>query len=68
MTELMKQVREAAKVAEETCMTGDFNAMSWLDLVLEENPDSFDCFFDTNWSELSDIEQQDRMITIRKVL
>jgi len=42
---LKEQVREAARVAEEQCSNEDFNAMSWLDLVLEENPESFDVFF-----------------------
>jgi len=65
---LKEQIREAARDAEEQCMGGDFNAMSWLDLALEENPESFDILFDTTWSELSENERQERDMAIRKVL
>jgi len=65
---LKEQIREAARIAEEQCMGDDFNAMSWLDLALEENPESFDILFDTTWSELSENERQERDIAIRKVL
>lgn len=68
MVTLKEQIREAARDAEEQCMGGDFNAMSWLDLVLEENPESFDILFDTTWSELSENERQERDMAIRKVL
>ncbi len=68
MTTLKEQVREAARMAEEQCMHEDFNAMSWLDLTLEEHPESFDIFFNTTWAELSEKEQQERTIAIRKVL
>ena len=65
---LKEQIREAARIAEEQCMGGDFNAMSWLDLELEENPESFDILFNTTWSELSEKERQERDNSIRKVL
>jgi 4-oxalocrotonate tautomerase len=68
MTTLTEQIREAARVAEEVSMYDDFNAMSWLDLTLEDNPEFFDCFFSTNWEELSENERQERTTTIRKVL
>ena len=68
MATLKEQVREAARVAEAQCMHENFDAMSWLDLTLEENPDSFDSFFDTTWNELSEKERQERTIAIRKVL
>ncbi len=68
MATLKEQIREAARDAEEQCMGGDFNAMSWLDLALEENPESFDVLFDTTWSELSENERQERDMAIRKVL
>jgi len=42
--------------------------MSWLDLVLEENPESFDVFFNTAWAELSEDEMVERSVAIRKVL
>jgi 4-oxalocrotonate tautomerase len=42
--------------------------MSWLDLVLEEHPESFDIFFDKTWDELSENERQERTVAIRKVL
>jgi 4-oxalocrotonate tautomerase len=65
---LKEQVREAARIAEEQCMHEDFDAMSWLDLVLEEHPESFDIFFDKTWDELSENERQERTVAIRKVL
>lgn len=68
MATLKEQVREAARIAEKQCQYEDFNAMSWLDLTLEENPEFFDSFFDTTWAELPENEQQERTITIRKVL
>ncbi len=34
--------------------SGMFNPMSWMELELEDNPQSFDPFFDTPWNELSD--------------
>jgi len=68
MTNLQEQIREAAKVAEQECMTGDFNAMSWLDLLLEDNPESFDCLFDTAWDELSENQRHERTTAIRRAL
>lgn len=68
MATLKEQVREAARVAEEQSMNEDFNAMSWLDLLLEENPESFDVFFDKAWAELSETEMLERNVAIRKVL
>lgn len=68
MATLKEQIREAARVAEETSMSDDFNAMSWLDLLLEDNPETFDCFFDRSWDELSDEERMQRATAIRRVL
>jgi 4-oxalocrotonate tautomerase len=65
---LKEQIREAARVAEEQCVHEAFDAMSWLDLALEENPESFDILFDTTWDELSENERQERNDAIRKVL
>lgn len=65
---LKEQVREAARIAEEHCLYEGFDAMSWLDVALEEDPASFDIFFDTTWDELSENERQERAIAIRKVL
>ncbi len=68
MTTLTEQIREAARVAGVVSMSDDFNSMSWLDLTLEDNPEFFDCFFSTNWNELSEKERQERATAIRKVL
>ncbi len=68
MTSLMEHVREAARIAEKEDISGNFNAMSWLDLELEDNPESFDGFFDTPWNELSDAEREKRAGAIRRVL
>ncbi|MCP4552768.1 MAG: 4-oxalocrotonate tautomerase [Bacteroidetes bacterium] len=68
MVNLMEHVREAVKVAEKEDTSGNFNAMSWLDLELEDNPESFDNFFDTLWNELSYAEREKRTIAIRSVL
>ena len=65
---LKEQIREAARIAEQQCMEEVFDAMSWLDLALEENPESFDALFDTTWDELSGNERQERAAAIRKVL
>lgn len=65
---LMAYVREAAESAAQYNTTGDFNPMSWLDLELEEKPNSFDLFFDTPWDELSDEEKGNRMMAIRRML
>ena len=68
MATLKEQVREAARVAKEQNVNDDFNAMSWLDLILEENPESFDVFFSKAWTELSEDEMLERNAAIRKVL
>jgi 4-oxalocrotonate tautomerase len=68
VTILKEQIREAARLAEAVSMPGDFNAMSWLDLALEEDPQFFDDFFDTAWNELSEEERKERAKSIRKVL
>ncbi len=65
---LMEQVRQAALIAEKEDVTGHFNAMSWLDLELEDRPESFDNFFDTPWNDLSEAEKGKRMVAIRRVL
>ncbi|MEH0022512.1 MAG: tautomerase family protein [Desulfobacter sp.] len=65
---LMAYVREAAETAAREDTTGYFNPMSWLDLELEDNPRSFDPFFDTPWDELSDNDKGLRMAAVRKVL
>ncbi len=65
---LMELVRDVVAVAEKENTSGSFNAMSWLDLELEDNPESFDGFFDTRWNELSDAEREKRTIAIRRVL
>ncbi|MCP3874008.1 MAG: 4-oxalocrotonate tautomerase [Desulfobacteraceae bacterium] len=68
MTSLIENVRESARIAQKEDTSGNFNAMSWLDLELEDNPESFDNFFDTPWNELSDEERGKRMIAIRRAL
>lgn len=66
--DLMAFVRGRAETAAQEDETGYFNPMSWLDLELEDNPQSFDAFFDTPWDELSDAEKQERATAIRRVL
>lgn len=68
MTNLKEHVREAAGVAEKECQDDDFNAMTWLDLILEENPGFFDSCFDTAWDQLSEDERMERTVAIRRVL
>jgi hypothetical protein len=68
VTKLKEQIREAARLAEAVSMPGDFNAMSWLDFALEDDPQFFDAFFDTSWEELSEDERKKRALSIRKVL
>jgi len=65
---LMEFTRGAAETAEKEDTAGNFNAMSWLDLELEDNPGLFDDFFDTPWDDLSDAEKEKRSADIRKVL
>ncbi|MFH2057659.1 MAG: tautomerase family protein [Pseudomonadota bacterium] len=67
-SDLKEHIREAARVAQKTQASDDFNAMSWLDVELEDNPESFDCFFDMAWNELSESEREKRAMTIRGVL
>jgi len=67
-TGLMEYVRQAVSTAEKEDISGGFNAMSWLELELEDNPNSFDCFFDFSWHELTDTEKETRAIEIRSVL
>jgi len=65
---LVEHVREVAAVAQKEDTSGNFNAMSWLDLELEDSPESFDLFFDTPWNELSDDQKEKRTISIRRAL
>jgi 4-oxalocrotonate tautomerase len=65
---LKEQIQEAAMVAEEVDMSDDFNAMSWLDLLIEESPETFDSLFDTTWNELSDKQRLERATALREVL
>jgi len=64
----MESVRQAANIAEKENTSGDFNAMSWLELELEDNPNSFDSFFNVSWNKLTDTEKETRAIEIRSVL
>lgn len=68
MATLKEQIREAARIAEEISAPDEFNAMSWLDLAIEDNPESFDSLFDRTWNELSEEERVERAASIRKVL
>lgn len=65
---LLEYVRAAALTAEKEDSSGHFNAMSWLDLELDDNPEGFDNFFDTPWNELSPEEKNKREMAIRRVL
>jgi hypothetical protein len=67
-SKLKEHIREAALVAEKQDNSGEFNPMSWLDLELENNPGSFDSFFDKIWDELTENEQAQRTIALRRVL
>lgn len=68
MATLKEQIREAARIAKETSAPDEFNAMSWLDLLLEDNPESFDSLFGRTWNELSEEERAERAASIRDVL
>jgi len=68
MVNLKEHVQDALNAAQKEDISGHFNAMSWLDLELEDNPESFDSCFDTHWNELSDSEKEKRTIAIRRVL
>jgi 4-oxalocrotonate tautomerase len=65
---LMEYVRQAAALAAAEDAEGMFNPMAWLDLELEDNPHSFDPFFDTSWNELADQEKGERMMAVRRML
>ncbi len=65
---LMEYIRKSANSAEKEDTSGDFNAMSWLDLELEDNHNSFDIFFDVPWNGLTDAEKESRAIEIRRLL
>lgn len=65
---LTAYVRDAAEAAMQEDTSGYFNAMSWLDLELEDNPQAFDDYFDSPWHELSDAQKQERAMSIRRVL
>ena len=64
----MDHIRNAAKFAEKEDSSDNFDAMSWLDLELEDNPESFDSFFDIPWNELTGSERERRNIEIRRLL
>ena len=66
--DLQQYVRSAAAAAEKDERQGYFNAMSWLDLMLEDHPHMFDEFFDKPWHGLNDSEKLLRSTEIRKVL
>ncbi|MDD9301594.1 MAG: tautomerase family protein [Desulfobacter sp.] len=65
---LTEHVRNAAELAARQDTSGIFNPMSWLDTELEDNPASFDPFFDTPWEKLSERGQGERMKAVRRVL
>lgn len=65
---LVAYVRESVQTAVQEDASGNFNPMSWLDIELEDNPNSFDLFFDTPWDELSDQEKTSRTMAIRRAL
>lgn len=65
---LAAYVSDAVKSAKKEDTTGLFNPMSWMDLELEDRPESFDPFFDTPWHQLSEEEQSKRMGDVRSVL
>lgn len=65
---LKEFVRDTAETAGKEDTSGHFNAMSWMDLELEDNPGLFDDFFDIPWKNLSDAEKAKRSADIRKVL
>jgi len=66
--DLMAYVRGAAERAAAEDGSGMFNPMAWLDQELEDNPGTFNPFFDTPWDELADSEKADRMTAVRRVL
>lgn len=68
ISSLVEYVRQAVARAAGEDGDGMFNPMSWLDLELEDNPQSFDPFFDTSWNELPDQEKGERMMVVRRML
>jgi len=66
--DLTAYVRGACEQAAKESTDALFNPMSWLDLELEDNPQSFDPFFGTPWDELSDDKKGDRMMAVRRKL
>jgi uncharacterized protein (TIGR00369 family) len=67
-TNLMEYVRKNANIAEKEDTSGSFNAMSWLELELKDNPNSFNSCFDFSWNKLTDAEKEIRASEIRSVL
>lgn len=65
---LMQQVRSVAETARKEDKSESFNAMTWLDIELETNPEVFDKFFKMPWQELSESGQNERSIAIRRSL
>lgn len=68
ISDLQQFVRSSAAAAEQDESQGGFNAMSWLDLMLEDHPHMFDEVFDKPWDGLNDSEKHLRTLQIRKVL
>lgn len=66
--QLQNFVRGSAEAAAQDESAGYHNAMSWLDLMLEDHPHMFDEFFEKSWHELTDDEKYQRAAQIRKVL
>ena len=65
---LNEYISDALIRAAQEDTSGIFSPMSWMDLELEDNPQSFDPFFDTPWNELSDLEKKERMMAVRREL
>lgn len=65
---LQEAVRNAAQMAEMENQDDSFDAMSWLDGILEDTPHSFDYLFEKPWSDLTDSEKNQRAMEIRTVL
>jgi 4-oxalocrotonate tautomerase len=68
VSSLIENIREAAQIAEQEDTSGHFNAMLWMDMALEDNPESFDEFFNTPWNDLSEAQKNERAVSIRRVL
>ncbi len=67
-TNLLEYVRKAVELAEKEDASGTFNAMSWLDIEIEDHPESFDSVFDIPWNDLTDEAKEKRAGAIRRVL